>query len=221
MRTIAVPAALVFLFSCGRPDGSVPPFIEQLPELGRASVMQDSAMRTFARDLEAWSVRAGRPASAEALIGPLLLRVSDMHTEPTATDTSVDAGYQRLEMRFARILRTRDSLRAAARVARDSLTPFLESNGERAGVRTDSIISPIFPPGLDDSTRVALQPGMKCPLITVKVLPSNEGVEICVLSFRKCTRVPGSNFWNTSCAHSCFKYIGWIPEGGDFTIDAP
>ena len=217
MRRFTVPAIIVFLLSCEPANDSVPPFIEQLPELGRASAMQDSAMRTFARDLEAWSVRAGRPTSAEALIGPLFLRVSDMHTEPTATDTSVDAGYQRLEVRFARMLHTRDSVHTAVRVARDSLTAFLKTHGVQAASRTDSVFSPIFPPELDDSTRAALRLGMKCALITITVLPSKEGVRICVLTFKTCTSRPGTG-WVTTCAHSCFDYIGWVPERGDFSI---
>ena len=216
MRRIAVAASLFFLLSCNANDRSVPAFLEGLPELGRASAQQDSTMRAFARDLEAWSVRAGRPASAEALIGPLFLRVSEVHAEPSATDTSVDAGYQRLEMQFARILHTRDSLRTATNAARDSLTRFLESNRERTTQRRDSILSPIFPPDAYDSTRFALRLGMKCPVITVKVLPSKEGVEICVIMSKVCTRVPGSDFWNTSCSWSCANHIGWVPEGGDF-----
>ena len=216
MRRIAVAASFFFLLSCDGDDSSTPAFLEGLPELGRASAQQDSTMRAFARDLEAWSVRAGRPASAEALIGPLFLRVSDVHTEPSATDTSVDAGYQRLEVQFARILHARDSLRTAANAARDSLTRFLESNRERTTQRRDSILSPIFPPDPNDSTRFVLRLGNKCPVITVKVLPSKEGVEICVITFKHCVRNPGSGIWSSTCAWSCVTHIGWVPEGGNF-----
>jgi hypothetical protein len=203
--------------------GKVPDFVARLPLLGAASSRHDSAMGVFERDLEAWAARAGRPSSAEALIGPMFLRNSRLHSLPSAADTGMEASYQRLEVRFAELLASGDSLSHAADTAREQLSEWAGRQAKPAGERTAEFRTPIFPPTPYDPGRgaVALL-AAKCPVITVSVLPSKEGVSICVLKQKICTAMPadtwGDAWWAVACTNSCFDYIGWVPDGGGFTI---
>jgi len=222
-RSRLLPAAAVLLVvACGAPpSGKVPDFLASLPSLGTASARYDSAMSTFTGDLEAWAVRAGRPTSAEALLGPMLLRTSRFHSVPATSDTGLEADYQRLDLRFAALLDQGDSLRHAADTAYDQLLAWAGREAEPAADRTDSLRSPVFPPPPNDPGRgtVAM---VKCSLISVSVLPSKEGVHVCVLKEKKCTRMPadeiGDAWWLVRCVQACFDYIGWVPEGGGFTV---
>lgn len=215
--------ALLFLSSCDRaPTRDVRAeraTLDRLPILARASAAHDSAMHAFATDLEAWSVRAGHPSSAEALVGPMMLRGASGHAMPPGSDTGVVADYQRLEVRFAALMRTRDSLRLAIDSARASVERIVFAQAKRAlTTRTDSVLTPVFPTAIDDSNRFAPRKPQKCAIITVETLPSHEGVKICVLAIKNCSRYPGSDLWITACAYRCMDYIGWVPDGGPFSI---
>jgi len=75
---------------------------------------------------------------------------------------------------------------------------------------------PIFPPPPNDSLGIA-RLAVKCALITVTVLPSREGVRICTLKKKMCTRF-GPDLWKVGCNYNWFDYIGWVPAGAGFTI---
>jgi len=217
--------AILLLAGCtGAGTSKVPDFIAALPSLGAASARQDSAMREFARDLEAWSVHAGRPSSAEALIGPMFLRTSHLHSAPPSADTGLEAGYQRLEVRFAELLASGDSLSHAANRARDQLVEWTGRKATPLEEYTDRFRAAVFPPPANDPGRGAVALKVKCTMISVTVLPSKEGVRICVLKEKRCTRMPADEFgdawWSVQCIQSCFDYIGWVPEGGSFTVGA-
>ncbi len=203
---------------------SVPTFVGDLPDLGAASSAYGGAMRDFTRDLEAWSARAGRPASAEALIGPMFLRSSPLHAIPAASDTGVEADYQRLDVRFAHLQERGDSLRRASVAAREQVLAWLGRAGTPVADSVASFRAPIYPPQPADSGRGAAARMVKCALITVSVLPSKEGVRVCVLKEKQCTRMPadaiGDAWWAVRCLQSCFDYIGWVPSRGGFTIGA-
>jgi hypothetical protein len=227
-RLRAVPTALLCaltsLSACNRAE-PVPEFVSNLPSLAASSSQHDSAMEAFTRDLEAWAAQAGRPSSAAALIGPLFLRSSPLHSMPAAADTGLEAAYQRLEVRFAELLRSRDSLSRAGEAAREQVLAWAEREATAAGEHGEEFRTPIFPPapyitGQGGTVAAAV----KCSLITVTVLPSKEGVRICVLKQKLCKRMPaddiGDAWWMVTCLQSCFDYIGWVPEGGGFTIGA-
>lgn len=217
--------AIVLLAGCGAPkSGKVPAFISDLPALGAASGRHDSAMSAFMQDLEAWSTRAGRPSSAEALIGPMFLRSSRYHAVPPAADTGLEAEYQRLDSRFADILARGDSLRHAADSGRQLLVEWAGQQKAPTTERTQFFRAPIFPPAPIDTGRGAVALQVKCAAITVSVLPSKEGVSICVLKQKVCSRMPsdtwGDAWWAVRCEMSCFDYIGWVPSRGGFSIGA-
>jgi len=212
----------LLLAACGSPPvAKVPDFVTGLPGLGAASSRHDTTMRAFLSDLESWAARTGQPSSAEALIGPMLLRASRFHAVPAASDTGLEADYQRLDLRFASLLQEGDSLRHAADAAHDRLVGWLAREATAAGESVDSFRSPVFPPSPADPRRTAMA-GVKCSLISVSVLPSKEGVHVCVLKEKVCSRMPaddvGPAWWQVRCIQSCFDYIGWVPEGGGFTI---
>lgn len=223
MRSLGSWVLAALLSACaGSGNESVPDFVAQLPRLGAASSRQDSAMRALARDLEAWAARAGRPAAAEALLGPMLLHSSRHHGLPSPADTGLEASYQRLEARFAELLVRGDSLSHAAEAAQAQLVAWAGRAATPAGDRTDQFRTAVFPPAPDDPGRGAVAQAVKCSVITVSVLPSKEGVRFCVLKQKICSRMPaddiGDAWWQVQCIQSCFDYIGWVPEGGDFTV---
>ncbi|MGE0556083.1 MAG: hypothetical protein AB7R55_21855, partial [Gemmatimonadales bacterium] len=152
----------------------MPDFVAGLPALGAASSRHDAAMTAFVRDLEAWAARAGQPSSAEALIGPMLLRTSRFHAVPPASDTGLEADYQRLDLRFAALLDQGDSLRHAADAAHERLVEWVAREAAAAGDSVQTLRSPVFPPSPSDPGRAAMA-GVKCSLISVSVLPSKEG----------------------------------------------
>lgn len=217
-RRFAVAIAIVALAACDKStQPSVPSLLTDLPALASASAARDSALRTLAQGLERWSAQAGRPMSAGAMIGPLLLRSGDrFHTTPAASDTGLEAEYQRLENRAAHFIQLNDSVGRAANEAHTQLEEFTAREATRAGTRADSFHVPIFPPPPNDSLGVA-RLSVKCALITVTVLPSKEGVRICTLKQKICS-FAGPAMWMATCNYNCFDYIGWVPEGGGFTI---
>ena len=226
-RRLALRGSVLLLSIVGCRASSpdvVPDVVARLPQLGAASSAYQSAMRDFTRDLENWAVRAGHPASAEALIGPMFLRSSPLHAMPAAADTGLEGDYQRLDLRFADLLDRGDSVRHAASVAREQVLPWLQQHGTAAGERTESFRAPVYPPPPTDTGRgtVALQ--VKCAMIKVSVLASKEGVSVCILKEKRCTRMPADNigdaWWAVTCLMSCFDYIGWVPAGGGFTVGA-
>jgi hypothetical protein len=212
----------VLLAGCSDSVAGEPP--GDLPVLGAASMQHDSATSAFHRDLEDWAARAGRPSSAEALVGSMYLRSSRYHDLPPAADTGLEADYQRLEVRFARLLSTGDSLGRIADSVHDELLDWAGREATPAPDQTTMLRSPIFPPPPDHPGRVSVIPLVKCALVTVSVLPSKEGVRICVAKQKICSRMPGDSWgdawWAVTCIQSCFDYIGWVPEGGGFTIGA-
>lgn len=215
--------AILLVFGCtGSEARGVPDFVTDLPRLGDASSKQEGAMRDFYRDLEAWAARAGRPSSAEALLGPMFLRSSRFHSRPSAADTGLEAEHQRLEFRFAELLARGDSLGHAADAAHARLVEWTGRVATPAGESTEQFRMAVFPPPPADPGRGAVALQVKCSLITVKVLPSNEGVSICWLKDKVCTRMPaddiGGPWWSVVCIQSCFDYIGWVPKDGGFTV---
>lgn len=227
MRSVTwfLAAAILLLPGCNRPaPGTVPDFVASLPQLGAESSRHDSAMASLARDLEAWATRVGQPASAEALIGPLFLHSSRFQHPPAASDTGVEADYQRLEVRFAELLATGDRLGHAADSAYEQVLAWAGREATPAADRTETLRRSVFPPVPDDPGRGTVMGMVKCALITVKVLASKEGVSICALKEKQCTRMPaddiGGAWWAVNCLYSCFDYIGWVPAGGGFTVGA-
>jgi hypothetical protein len=213
----------LLLPACNGPGPrSTPDFVTNLPLLAAVSSRQDSALTVFTRDLEAWAAQAGRPSSAEALIGPMFLRSSRLHSLPAAADTGLEAAYQRLEVRFAELLSSGDSLSHAADTAREQLLAWAGREATPAGERSEEFRTPIFPPAPYDPGRGSVARMVKCALIKVSTLPNKEGVSICVLKEKICTRMPadtwGDAWWAVRCTFSCFDYIGWVPERGGFDI---
>ena len=218
----AFVCVLASLSGCKR-SASVPDFVTGLPVLAAASARHDSAMQSFTRDLEAWARQDGRPTSAEALIGPMLMRSSRLHSMPAAADTGIEAAYQRLEVRFAELLASADSLRHAGDAAREQILAWAGRAATPAGERRDAFRTSIYPPTPGDPKQgTTVFAGVRCAVISVSVLPSKEGVKICVLKQKLCTRRPaddiGPAWWEVTCIQSCFDYIGWVPEGGNFTV---
>ena len=213
----------LLLPACSGPGPrSTPDFVTNLPLLAAASSRHDSALTGFTRDLEAWAAQAGRPSSAEALIGPMFLRSSRLHSLPPAADTGLEAAYQRLEVRFEELFATGDSLSHVGDTVRAQLLEWAGREAKPAADRSEELRAPIFPPAPYDPGQGGVARMVKCSLITVSVLPSKEGVSICVLKEKVCTRMPadtwGDAWWAVNCIFSCFDYVGWVPEGGGFTI---
>ena len=213
----------LFVAGCNAPKSSkVPEFLENLPALATVSSRHDTAMKAFMRDLESWSAQAGRPSSAEALIGPLFLRASRFHTMPPATDTGLEASYQRLEVRFASLLAQRDSIRLAANSERDQLLDWATKNATRVADSREQFRAPVYPPTPSDTGRGSVALTVQCQLITVSTLPSKEGVHICITTGKRCTQMPsdafGDAWWLVNCDQFCFDYIGWVPEKRSFSI---
>lgn len=218
-RVTPLSLAMILLIACSGSDRSrTPSFLADLPALGLASTARDAAMQTLARDLEHWSTRVGRPSSAEALLGPMVWRGASFHPAPSAADTGVEAEYQRLELRVANLLRLDDSLSRSAHVVHGELQRWSSGEAIPSGTSTEQFRAPVFPPTIGDSASVAALT-VRCALITITVLPSKEGVRICILKQKLCTRLP-DNLWAVQCTQNCFDYIGWVPAGGGFTIGA-
>ncbi len=213
---------MLLVAGCAPKSSNVPEFLEKLPALGAVSSQHDSAMKAFMRDLESWSAQAGRPSSAEALIGPLFLRASRLHAAPPATDTGLEAAYQRLEVRFANLLAQRDSIQHAANTAREQLLAWASKNATRVADGTETFRAPIYPPAPIDTGRGSVALQVQCALITVTTLPSKEGVHICVATRKNCSQMPPDEFsdawWLVTCDQFCFDYIGWVPARGNFSI---
>ncbi|MGH7559899.1 MAG: hypothetical protein ACRENB_02660, partial [Gemmatimonadales bacterium] len=129
---------LIGLAACEQRTSDALPadLLPSLERLAAAGARHDSAMRAFARDLEAWSAKAGHPEPAEALLGPLFLHPPRNHRPVLASDTGIVADYRRLEARFAELLATRDSLRQAALAWRDPLVRYAQAHRSGDSART-------------------------------------------------------------------------------------
>lgn len=136
----------------------------------------------------------------------------------------VQAPAQCLDVRFASLVERADSLRRAAVAAREQVLAWLQRAGTSTGEAREAFRAPVYPPPPADTGRGAVALQVMCALITVSVLPSKEGVSVCVLKEKQCTRMPADGFgdawWAVTCIRSCFDYIGWVPKGGGFTVGA-
>lgn len=210
-----LPSLLLLLVACSTSQTRANfEALDNLEALANASSAYDSAMSTFLLDLEKWSVHAGRPSSAEALLGPLFLRGGALHMPIKARDTSVVSEYQQLEIRFAGLLARRDSLHRATMTARERVLGWARANGQPAASDTTRFVSPVFPPDIGDSTRAAAK-GSRCSAVYISVLPSKEGSRICFLTEESCANdyTFDPPRWMRNCYYDhCFNLIGWVPK---------